>query len=258
MSSSASSPESAATAATSTTSPTEGVLWVTTSILNKDLPESLIHEWYREHSLDVLNCPGNGGLFLRYKNVDSSINLYSDPNFAGRFAPSTTLDVVANAQWPFLALVKLTDLAWLISQQFIDMPRVSKVLPPQADGSLGSAFDAWNAGLRSYETVNRVEGTSSGTGRPQYILSVQTEEASGPVFEELEKTYSTLPGFRRSVSYKLAPGFLEFQEPGPLPQGLALYEFDGDQPPSPSTSGKHIKADVWTLISEQGDLSLNV
>jgi len=227
-------------------------------MLNKALPESLLNDWYVEHSQDVLNCPGNGGLFLRYKNIDNSIDAYSDPDFSGRFSPGKTLEAVAGSTWPYLALVKLTDPNWLTSKQFLDMPRVSKLLPPQADGSMGSAFDAFHAGLRSYETVHRTADQASGNGRPRYILSVQTEEASQTVFEELEKTYTALPGFRSSVSYKLAPGLLEYQEPGPLPLGLGLYEFDGEDPPNTNPSKQSLKVDVWKLLSEQGDLSLGL
>lgn len=204
---------------------------------------------------DVLECPGNGGLFLRYKNLNKSIDGYADPKFADRFTPTASVKNVADAGWPCLALVKLSDLQWLVSQQFLDMPRVSKLLPLEADGSIGSAFSNWHAGLRSYEIVGRVGDASGSTSRPKYIVSVQSKEGDGPTSEALDKRYVNLPGFRGSVKYRNVNGLLEYQEPGPLPEGLALYEFD-EQPPTETLENGQIRTDVWELTHEWGDLSL--
>lgn len=226
--------------------------------MNKALPPSLLDEWYDEHKDDVLNCPGNGGLFLRYKNLDPAAEPYADPKFADRFNPDASDKNISDAQWPYLALVKLSDLNWLTSQQFLDMPRVSKVLPLEPDGSIGSAFSCWHAGLRSYETVDEIADTTGKATRPKYLLSVQTRDADPSAWAALDQKYTTLPGFRGSVKFQNVNGLLEYQEPGALPVGLALYEFDGQQPPVPAVDTDLIKTDVWELTLEAGDLSLRL
>ncbi|EXJ87859.1 hypothetical protein A1O1_04786 [Capronia coronata CBS 617.96] len=257
MSSTSSPTESTSTSGTST-APAQGLLWVTTSVLNKELPPSLLDDWYDEHKDDVLNCPGNGGLFLRYKNLDPAADAYADPKFADRFTPDASMKNISDARWPYLALVKLSDLNWLTSQQFLDMPRVSKVLPREPDGSMGSAFTCWHAGLRSYETVGKLADASGKTTRAKYLLSVQTRDADNSTFAALDEKYSALPGFRGSIKFKKVDGLLEFQEPGALPVGLALYEFDGEEPPASTVDTDHVKADVWELTMEAGDLSLGL
>lgn len=227
--------------------------------MKKDtLSPSLLDTWYDEHMADVLACPGNGGLFLRCQNLDPAADAYADPNFADRFLPSASVKNIVDATWPYLALVKLTDIHWLTSQQFNDMPRVSKVLPLEPDGSIGSAFSCWHAGLRSYETVGKIADEAVGTSRPKYILSVQTTDAEDSTWEALDKTYATAPGFRGSVRYRNVDRLLEYQEPGALPTGLVLYEFDGNEPPEIVMDELHVKADVWKLTKEAGDLSLGL
>lgn len=254
MSNSASPGDTASTSATST-SPVDGVLWVTTSVMNPKVTGALLDAWYDEHKTDVLACPGNGGLFLRYKNLDKSVGDYADPKFADRFTPNASIQNITDAAWPNLALVKLSDLQWLVSQQFIDMPRVSKLLPLEADGSIGSAFTNWHAGLRSYEAVARLGGSSESTERPKYIVSIQTEKGDTATLEALDKSFVNLPGFRGSVRYRNVNGLLEYQEPGPLPEGLVLYEFD-EQPPAETLKNEQTRTDVWGLTNEWGDLSL--
>ncbi|KAK5046341.1 hypothetical protein LTR84_008485 [Exophiala bonariae] len=254
MSDSASPSDNASTSATST-SPLAGVLWVTTSVMNPKVTAALLDAWYDEHKTDVLGCPGNGRLFLRYKNIDKSVDDFADPKFADRFTPTASIQNIANAGWPYLAFVKLSDLQWLVSQQFIDMPRVSKLLPLEAHGSIGSAFSNWHAGLRSYETIARLGGSSESTERPQYIVSIQTEQGDTSTLEALDKKFVNLPGFRGSLKYRNVNGLLEYQEPGPLPEGLVLYEFD-EQPPAETLENEQIRTDVWELTIEWGDLSL--
>lgn len=249
-----SSNDSGSTSATST-SPVAGLLWVTTSVMNPKVTSALLDAWYVEHSSDVLACPGNGRLFLRYKNLSSSIGAYADPKFADRFTPTASIQNIADAGWPYLALVKLSDIQWLVSQQFIDMPRVSKLLPLEEDGSIGSAFSNWHAGLRSYETVTKLGDNSGSADRPKYILSIQTERGDTAALEALDKRYVNMPGFRGSVKYRNVNGLLEYQEPGPLPQGLVLYEFD-KQPSTEALENEQIRTDVWELTDEWGDLSL--
>ncbi|KIY03717.1 uncharacterized protein Z520_00408 [Fonsecaea multimorphosa CBS 102226] len=257
MSSPTSPAESTSTAATST-GPVPGLLWVTTSILNKNLPPSLLDAWYEEHLVDVLACPGNGGLFLRYKNTDQTADTYVDPKWAERVTPSASEKCIVETLWPNLALVKLSDLAWLTSKQFDDMPRTSKLLPPEPDGSMGSAFSCWNGALRSYETVGKIDDNTGSASRPKYLLSVQTKAADESVWEALNNKYTKLPGFRGSVRYRIVEGLLEFAEPGTMPAGMVLYEFDGEAPPSVLMDDHHLRADVWELTREAGDLSLRL
>ncbi|KIW23655.1 uncharacterized protein PV07_11838 [Cladophialophora immunda] len=257
MSSTPSPVDSTSTSATST-GPVPGLLWVTTSILRKDLPSSLLDAWYEEHIVDVLACPGNGGLFLRYKNIDQTADPYVDPKFAERATPSASEKCIVETLWPNLALVKLSDLAWLTSKQFDDMPRHSKLLPPEPDGSIGSAFSCWNGALRSYETVGKTDDHTGGTSRPKYLLSVQTRTADESIWKALDDKYATLPGFRGSIRYRVVEGLLEFGEPGALPAGIVLYEFDGEAPPSVLADDHHLRADVWELTKEAGDLSLRL
>ncbi|OAP63118.1 hypothetical protein AYL99_02345 [Fonsecaea erecta] len=257
MSSTSSPTDSTSTSATST-GPVAGLLWVTTSILRKDLPSSLLDAWYEEHIADVLACPGNGGLFLRYKNIDPTADTYVDPKFAERTTPSASEKVIVETLWPNLALVKLSDLAWLTSKQFDDMPRTSKLLPPEPDGSIGSAFSCWYGALRSYETVGKIDDKTGSTTRPKYLLSVQTKDADQSVWKALDDKYATLPGFRGSVRYRIVEGLLEFGEPGTMPAGMVLYEFDGDAPPSVLTDDHQLRADVWALTKEAGDPSLRL
>ncbi|EXJ86830.1 hypothetical protein A1O3_03784 [Capronia epimyces CBS 606.96] len=243
----------------STSAPGGGVLWVTTSVMNKALPLSLLDDWYDEHKDDVLNAHGHGGLVLRYKNLDPATDPYFDPKFADRSTSDATLRSIADSHWVYLALVKLSDLDWLTSKQFIDMPRVSKQLPPEADGSIGSAFSCWYAALRSYETVGKIDDATGKSTQPKYILSIQTRDADDSTWAALDEKYNTLPGFRGVVKYKNVNGLLEYQEPGQLPVGLALYQFDGEEPPqSPVGTDQIVKADVWEYILEAGDKSLRL
>ncbi|KAH0832525.1 hypothetical protein AYO21_10661 [Fonsecaea monophora] len=240
------------------TGPVPGLLWVTTSVQKKDLPASLLDAWYEEHMGDVLACPGNGGLFLRYKNIDPSADTHVDPKFAERGTPEASEKCIGETLWPYLALVKLSDLAWLTSKQFDDMPRTSKLLPLEADGSTGSAFTCWWGALRSYETVGKIDDTTGSTSRPKYLLSVQTRTADESIWKALDDKYTTQPGFRGSIKYRIVQGLLEFGEPGTMPAGMALYHFDGEAPPSVFTDGHVVRTDVWELTKEAGDLSLRL
>lgn len=241
--------------------PTGGLLWVTTSVMNPNVTPSLLDAWYEEHAADVLACQGNGGLFLRYRNINKSVDAYSDPMFAQRYGPTASIKNIAEVAWPFLALIRLSDLQWLTSQQFIDMPRVSKLLPVESDGSIGSAFSNWHAGLRSFETVKVSQDHGVGSARPRYILSIQTEAADDVTWEVLDKHFLRLPEFCRTVKCRNVNGLLQYQEPGPLPLGLALYEFNGDGPPGVTgdqVANTVVRMDIWELTHEWGDLRLSL
>ena len=254
---SASSEELAATPATST-SPVAGVLWVTTSVMKPEIKSQLLDDWYDEHKTDVLDCAGNGGLFLRYKNLDKSITSHADPKFSDRFAPTASVKNIADAGWPYLALVKLSDLDWLTSKQFIDMPRVSKQLPLESDGSIGSAFSNFHAALRSYRTIKYSTDITPGEKAAQYILSIQSEATDDATWDALDKKYTALPGFRRAIKYQNVDGLLEYQEPGQLPKTLVLYEYDGEQAPTLDDTSRQVRTDIWEFTHAWGDLNLSL
>jgi hypothetical protein len=88
-----------------------GVLWVSSSIKKEDLPISLFDAWYDEHMNDVLNCPKNGGLFLRYRNINPYANAYVIPTHDAQFTSSSTPKPAVKTTWPYLALVKLDDVS---------------------------------------------------------------------------------------------------------------------------------------------------
>ncbi len=233
-----------------------GVLWTTAGIQNerKDLPRSLLDAWYDEHINICLSCPGNGGLFLRYRNVDPASSEYVRP----KFNEGTTSEPFVPTTWPFLALVKLDDTKWLSSQQFNDMPRVSKLLPLEADGSIGSAFSCWYGALRGYETISTVADPTGQTTRPKYILSVQLKQAYSENSKALEAKYARQPGFRGAIKYRLREDLLLVQEPGVLPKSLVLFEFDGEGPPRAIADDSAFKVDAWELLLEAGDTSLRL
>lgn len=255
---SADSPNEASTPASSVT-PSPGLLWVTCNIMKRldgiHLSEELFDSWYEEHLVDVLETPGNGGLALRYLNADESIDLWSDPDFASRYAaPETASERIRDFSWKALALVKLSDVAWCGSQPFNDMPRVSKQVPPEADGSIGSVFNCWHAGLRTYETVERVGGVKSGSN---WLVSLQTETANTDDLKRLVDVYSSKPQYQGHIIYRLAEGYLPYPEPpspGHLPAGMLLFEFDGEKPTVAVTGDvKVIRADVWKRKLARGD-----
>jgi hypothetical protein len=243
---------------------TPGVLWTTACIQRKDLTTELFDAWYDEHIDICLSCPGNGGLFLRYRNIDPAADAYVVPKWNEE--PTTHDEVTSTpaptpTTWPFLALVKLDDTKWVASKQFNDMSRFSKLLPPEPDGSIGSAFSCWYGALRCYETVGTIADPTGRTTRPKYILSVQLKGEGGTSAEDWEaqdKPYVGRADFRGAVRYRVVEDLLAVQEPGWLPKGLVLYEFDGDEPPRAVDNKDCFKADVWEYILEAGDSSLRL
>ena len=172
-------------------------------------------------------------------------------------APETAPDRIREFSWKALALVKLSDVAWCSSQPFNDMPRVSAQVPPEADGSMGSVFNCWHAGLRTYETVERKGGVKAGSA---WLVSVQTETANIDDLQQLVYVYSTKPQYRGHIVYKLVEGHLPYPEPpspGNLPAGMLLIEFDGERPAIEAVSDvKVIRADIWKRKLARGDEGL--
>lgn len=222
------------------------------------LTEELFDSWYEEHLTDVMNTPGNGGLALRYFNADASVDLWSDPDFASRYAaPETASERIKDFSWKALALVKLTDVAWCSSQEFNDMPRTSKQVPQEPDGSDGSVFNCWHAGLRTYETLERKGGVKGGS---KWLVSMQTETTNLQDLAELVKAYSSKTDYQGHIVYGLVEGHLPYPEPpspGNLPAGMLLFEFDGEKPTVERVGDvKVIRADVWQRKLARGDSNL--
>ena len=213
---------------------------------------------------DVLSCPGNtAGLFLRYKNANPDADPYVVPTPShdqqSRYKDSTQQPpAVVITTWPYLALVKVDDMPWLASQEFLDIPRTSKILPKEPDGSDGSAFTFAHAGLRSYKAVGKIDDPTALKTRPKYIVVVQSNFTSEDDLQSLDLQYAHLQDFRGAIRYQLETGYLGFQEAGPLPAGLVLYEFDGDEPPRSVVDDKNLMTEVWSLTHEAGNSSLRL
>lgn len=244
----------------SSTTPSPGVLWVTCNIMQREphLTEELFDSWYEEHLTDVLSTPGNGGLALRYVNADPTVDLWSDPNFASRSAaPETAFDRIRDFSWKALALVKLSDVAWCGSQPFNEMPRTSKQVPPEPDGSDGSVFSCWHAGLRTYETIKRDGGVKGGS---RWIVSLQMDTASLSDLEGVIDMYNAKVGYEGCIVYRVIEGYLPYPEPpspGNLPVGMLIFEFGGEQPGIEEFEGlKVIRADVWERKLARGDIEM--
>jgi hypothetical protein len=236
-----------------------GVLWVTVTMQEHErrITTKHLENWYAEHIDIVLDCPGNGGLFLRYLQTDPSISEYSNPDFAGRMSdPEGTKDAVAKTGWKYLALVKLSDVTWLSSPQFDAMPRTSKFLPPELDGSVGSGFSYMNAALRGYVTIAKGSGKSKEQGRAKWLLSLQIESADPDALEGIGKKYEAVEGVRGWIAYGLRDGVLGYCEPGHMPRGLLLIEMD--KRVEVGQEEGVVRRDVWELTAEKGDLSLGL
>ena len=256
--SSSDSPTSATTPASSTVA-TPGVLWVTVNLQDHErrITPEILEDWYEEHVDVVLGCPGNGGLFLRYIQADPSVNVHDDPKFESRMkSPETSKDLVRTSGWVYLAMVKLSDIHWLSSDLFNDMPRTSDTLPKHPDGSIGSAFTYMHAALRGYETVANGEGKSKGTGRSKWLLSLQIEDGSKEALEKIGQTYGNTEACRSWITYTLRDGLLGYSEPGHMPRGMVLV--DMDIKPELGQEKGIVRRDVWELTTERGDTSLSL
>lgn len=219
----------------------------------------LMDSWYEEHLTDLLNTPGNGGLAIRYTNADPSVDLFRDPDFPGRMAaPESTSQKVSEFGWGVLALVKLSDVNWCTSNDFNNMPRTSKLLPLEADGSVGSAFSCWHAGLRTYETVERVGGVEAGA---QWVVTLQLATPDPKEVESAVEQYKHRDSYRGHLVYRLVEGLLPYPEPacpGHLPAGLLVLEFESETAPEVATGGaiKVTRTDVWKRKLARGTTSL--
>lgn len=163
---------------------------------------------------------------------------------------------------------------WLTSQEFENIPRTSEQLPRREDGSVGSAFDCWHAGLRSYETVKTSatsaslapsssgdgSATPGGEGRRKWLVSVQTVSDEDETLEAVVDAYGREKGCRYWIMYRLVTGLLGYYEPSEpdLPRGMVLLEFDGEEPPRVQAKVQGLRTDVWSLVTERGDLSLEL
>ena len=254
--SSSESPTSASTPSSSVTN-TSGVLWVTVNLQDhaKRIGPKELEAWYDEHMDIVLSCPGQGDLFLRYRQIDPKVSLYASPGFETR-GDEKTPEGVAKSGWVNLALVKLSDIHWLSSPQFDAMPRTSDTLPKHEDGSIGSAFTYMHAALRGYETVATGKGNSEGSMRPKWMVSLQIEDGSKEGLEKFAEDHAKAASCRRWIAYSLRDGLLGYSEPGYMPRGLVLLELD--EKPDLGQEAGIVRRDVWELNVGRGDLSLGL
>jgi hypothetical protein len=84
------------------------------------------------------------------------------------------------------------------------------------------------------------------------------KQASEYGWQTLDNQYVRRLDFRDSVSYQIVEGLPAFPEPGVLPEGLAVYEFDDDEPPQPILDKDALRTGVWELMREVGDSSLRL
>ncbi|KAK4994105.1 hypothetical protein LTR66_005790 [Elasticomyces elasticus] len=233
--------------------PGPGLLFVTSKIASPDLSLEAYHKWYNEiHVADFFKVDLTP-LCLRYKNVDPE------------------------ARWPFLALYKVDDVDKLASQAFKDLPMYSDVLP--GDGYVWGCMDA---GLRSYELIQRFKGQSSDkeSGRAQRVVTVAMEPAEGGD-EEFDEWYnkqhldmlSMCRGYQQTTRYKLVTGLLEAEEKEPTPpRYMAIHEYGTTELPADQIKqvvstewskkiigeAKTFDRNVWELIEEFGSNDLRL
>lgn len=247
--------------------PKEGMLVAHGSIKDPRMTEEHLVNWYNEHGPDVVGCKGINGCMYHYLNTDASIKPNQDlgPNYANRIAsPETSIDDIAAADWPSLAIVKVGDINWVLSQEFADIPRKSKELPRNEDGSMGSAFTVLHYGLRTYEIIGRqvIVKANGSNEQPTDLLMIQVADTDDATFEELESVVrSNVPTLYDSVRLKLMDGLLPYQEPGKLPQGLALFRFNGGvaAPKSLVSNIKGVvKVDTWRYRTGWNDTKYNL
>lgn len=220
----------------------------------------MVETWYEEHASDVLSSEGCGGLFLRYRNINPSAvpDVDLSTNLASRLDPSSSGDEIQEASWPYLAIVKVSDLDWYHSEGFQQIPLASQKLNPDPEGEPVSAFDGFHAALRSYVTAGGE--ILPGMKWPKYFVAVQVSALEDSGLDELEKKVASMTDFRGGVRYQFADGHLAAQELGNVPPGLIMYHFDGNSPPAvrlEEYSGV-VKQDIWQLTMIKGDHSLSI
>jgi hypothetical protein len=123
-----------------------GLMFVSASITNtNELSEETFHKWYNDiHIPDVL-VTGGVTHAARFENADPS------------------------AEYKFLALYTLPDLAFAQSEQFKTIPNSDPTLP----GS-GLCFDSIKFDIRFYKLIQTDPETDSGAGRCNPTMSQPT------------------------------------------------------------------------------------
>ena len=221
-----------------------------------------MEKWHSEHFDDLVGCPGKGGnLCLRYRNL-IAYDAYENPKLEERVgqSPEESRKAIADFDWKYLSLVNIEDLSWVKSTPFLSLPFTSKVLPRKEDGSWGNIWDACWAALRTYQTVDKVKREGA-EGRPRYMVSLQLDTFGDENMKALEEVYGKREGWRSTTKFKLAPGLMMYPEPGNIPEGFLVFEFDEKPTVAEGEElkgAKTVRQDAWELFVERGDLTLDL
>jgi hypothetical protein len=116
--------------------PTPGIFWVAAKITNPELTPSTLKKWYdKVHFLDIIKTSGMKTAF-RYDALDPA------------------------AERPFFYYYPVRDLAFMQSEEFMQIPIASDLLP----GPSHTIFDSVNFDTRYYELAQSFEprGTKPG------------------------------------------------------------------------------------------------
>lgn len=138
---------------------TPGLFYVLSKPVHPELSAKDFNDWYtNEHIHDVVKS-GLTDLAVRYKNVNSS------------------------AQWPYLAVYRLPDVALLKDPKFLGgLPATSPLLPGKTKGSKGGAWQdssvvKWD--MLPYVRTQTFEGQTTQTGRGKGLITSTMEPAAG-------------------------------------------------------------------------------
>lgn len=175
--------------------------------------------------------------------------------------PSEVRTAIADFTWTYLAINKVDDLAWLLSEEFRGLRLTSPLLPRRDDGCEGGAFDVWFAALRVYEKVEQVvrRPMKEEGGRGNWLVTVQLDGLE--FVDEVKRVYGGKEACRSVLVCRVAEGLSEYPEIGPLPVGLVVMEFEGKNAPQKQDLGDGegvVRVDVWECFVERGDKSLEL
>ncbi|KAL4789436.1 hypothetical protein BDV19DRAFT_395080 [Aspergillus venezuelensis] len=139
----------------------------------------------------------------------------------------------ARADWPFLALYPVPDVAFLASEEFTSVP-----IAIESDlQGVKTCFDVVEFDIRQHRAVVDVRAGSLADGPANYILLVEfgtdvpEAELGKTVTDWLQGAGSAKDAPRRATVHKLTWSFNHPAEEKlkELPAYLATFEFDGDE-----------------------------
>ena len=117
----------------------------------------------------------------------------------------------------------------------------------------------FNPALRTYEKLSKtVSKAAAEFRRARFVVTVQVDSLDEEGTGVVEKAYA---GYRSVSRWRLAPGLIMYQEPGDVPEGLMMFDFD-EEPRIASEEDlkgvKVVKQDVWKNFVEMGDKTLEL